>query len=610
VGGARPDASLLESMAATMAKRGPDGRGVWHDEAAGLAFRRLAIIDLHERSSQPMHLDHLHLVFNGEIYNYLELRDTLRGLGHEFRTEGDAEVLLHAWAQWGDSSLERLNGMFAFAVWDDSARRLTLGTDPFGEKPVYYAVAPNGRLVFGSEIKAILQDPEVEARADGFALRAYIAHNVVPPVHRSYFAGIHRLPGGHLLRLEDGRPTVERWWRPARVEVPAARHEAARELRALLLDAIRLRLRSDVAVGTSLSGGVDSSTIVMLSAELAGDHRRHAFTARFPGFERDEWAYASEVARAAGVVEHHAVEPRPDQVVADLGRLVLDHEEPVGSLSVYAQWRVNAAAREAGVVVLLDGQGADELFAGYAIAAGFAMRSAGPAMALRELRGGGTDAARQLAFALGSELLPGPLRRAYRRRAAAAYAAPELAGDASLGEPAAPEAWIAGESDPLRRELAREAFVTSLPQLLRYADRSSMAQSREVRLPFLDRRIADFALSVPAGWLWTRGTSKALLRDAGRGVVPEAVLARRDKVGFEPPQARWLRDPGFRACIGEVLLDPAARARGLYDSAVIEADLAAGAWRDPAAIWRALNAELWLRELVEAPLPEPVVTAA
>jgi asparagine synthase (glutamine-hydrolysing) len=597
-------------MAAMMAKRGPDGQGVWHDEKAGLAFRRLAIIDLHERSSQPMHLDNLHLVFNGEIYNYLELRDTLRGLGREFRTEGDAEVLLHAWAEWGDAALERLNGMFAFAVWDDSVRRLTLCTDPFGEKPVYYAVAPSGRVVFGSEIKAILQDPDVEARADGSALRGYIAHNVVPPVHRSYFAGIHRLPGGHLLRVEDGRPTVECWWRPRRVEVPTARDEAARELCAVLLDAIRLRLRSDVPVGTSLSGGLDSSMVVMLSAELAGDHRRHAFTARFPGFERDEWAYASEVARAAGVVEHHAVEPRPEEVLADLEGLVLDHEEPVGSLSVYAQWRVNAAARKAGVVVLLDGQGADELFGGYAIAAGFAMRSAGPAAALRELRAGGADAGRQLALALGSELLPGPLRRAYRRRAASPYAGSELAGDASLGEPAAPEAWIEGEPDPLRRELLREAFVTSLPQLLRYADRSSMAQSREVRLPFLDRRIADFALSVPAGWLRSGGTSKVLLRDAGRRFVPDPVLARRDKVGFEPPQGRWLREPGFRVRIGEVMLDPAARARSLYDSAAIEADLAAGAWRDPGAIWRALNAELWLRELVEAPRPEPVVGAA
>jgi asparagine synthase (glutamine-hydrolysing) len=609
VGAPLPEPALLQRMAATMAKRGPDGQGVWHDEAAGLAFRRLAIIDLHERSSQPMHLDHLHLVFNGEIYNYLELRDTLRGLGHEFRTEGDAEVLLHAWAQWGDSSLQRLNGMFAFAVWDDSARRLTLCTDPFGEKPVYYAVAPNGRLVFGSEIKAILEDPGVEARADGAALRAYIAHNVVPPVDRSYFAGINRLPGGHLLRLQDGRPTVERWWSPRRVEVPAAREEAARELRTLLLDAIRLRLRSDVPVGTSLSGGLDSSIIVMLSAELAGDHRRHAFTATFPGFERDEWAYASEVARAAGVVEHHAVQPQPEEVLSDLKRLVLDHEEPVGSLSVYAQWRVNAAAREAGVVVLLDGQGADELFGGYAIAAGFAMRSAGPAAALRELRAGGADAGRQLALAFGSELLRGPLRRAYRRRAAAPYAGPDLAGDASLGEPAAPEAWIGDEPDPLRRELLREAFVTSLPQLLRYADRSSMAQSREVRLPFLDRRIADFALSVPAVWLSSGGASKVLLRDAGRGAVPDAVLVRRDKVGFEPPQARWLRVPGFRARIGEVLLDPAARARGLYDDVAIEDDLAAGAWRNPGAIWRALNAELWLRELVEAPLPEPVSAA-
>ena len=263
----------------------------------------------------------------------------------------------------------------------------------------------------------------MDARADGSALRAYIAHNVVPPLHRSYFAGIHRLAGGHLLCLENGRPIVQRWLWPRRVEVAPAPGEAARELRALLLDAIRLRLRSHVPAGTSLSGGLDSSMVVMLSAELAGDHRRHAFTARFPGFERDEWAYASEVARAARVAEPHAVEPRREEVLADLEGFVIDQEEPVGSLSVYAQWRVNAAARGAGVVVLLDGQGADELFGGYPIAAGFAMRSGGPAAALRELRAGGADAGRQLAH--GARIrtvarpippcLPPPRRRRVRR---------------------------------------------------------------------------------------------------------------------------------------------------------------------------------------------------
>ena len=597
VGGARPDAALLASMAATMAKRGPDGQDVWHDEAAGLAFRRLAIIDLHERSSQPMHLDHLHLVFNGEIYNYLELRDTLRGLGHEFRTEGDAEVLLHAWAEWGEGALARLNGMFGFAVWDEGERRLTLASDPFGEKPVYYARTAGGRLTFASDIKAVALDPAVILAEDRVALAAFVAHNLMPAPAASFFAGIERLPGAHLLRWQDGSVTVERYWRPRHVDVAPTFDGAAEQLRVLLLDSVRLRLRSDVPVGTSLSGGIDSSAVVMLSAELAGDHRRHAFTAGFPGYARDEWTYAHEVAQAAGVEHHHGVQPSARDVLDDLDTLVLDHEEPVGSLSIYAQWRVNRAAHEQGVVVLLDGQGGDELFAGYPVTSGFALRSDGMRTLLRGLAHRPVAEARGVGLSLAMDHLKGRPRREYRRRIASAYVAPELARASALGEPPGPEPWMRA-ADPLRRELFAETFVTSLPQLLRYADRSSMAHSREVRLPFLDRRVAELAFSLPARFLYRDGASKAVLRAAMRGALPDRILARRDKVGFEAPQARWLAEPAFRERIAEVLLDPAARDRGLYDTAAIDADVRAGRWRDSAAIWRALNAELWLRAMV------------
>src|SRR5690242_19314833 len=370
--GRRPDPALLERMAATMVKRGPDGQGIWTDDRAGLAATRLAIIDLHERSNQPLHLGPLHLAFNGEIYNYRELKEELVGLGHAFETEGDAEVLLHAWAEWGEGALERFNGMFAFAIWDAEQRALTLACDPFGEKPLYFSRAGGG-LVFASEVKAL----EVQARADESALARYVARGVMPVPPACFFEGIERLPGSHLLRWSEGGTELRRYWRPRPVDVPAAYDDAVAELRELLLDSIRLRLRSDVPVGTSLSGGIDSSSVVMLSAELAGDHRRHAFTARFPGFERDEWRYADVVARAAGVVEHHSVEPKAADLLGDIEQLVSSQEEPFGSASIYAQWRVMQATRESGVTVLLDGQGADELFGGYVSASGWAIRSQG-----------------------------------------------------------------------------------------------------------------------------------------------------------------------------------------------------------------------------------------
>jgi asparagine synthase (glutamine-hydrolysing) len=598
-GGAAPEPRLLDAMAATMASRGPDGHGTWHDDTTGFAFRRLAIIDLDPRSDQPMHLGRLHLVFNGELYNYPELRDELRARGHEFHTEGDGEVLLTAWAEWGEAALDRVNGMFAFAIWDDGAQRLTLARDPFGEKPLYYARTRDGRLVFGSEIKALLHDPGVDGRENPRALAAFVAHTVMPAPPDSFFAGIQRLPAAHVLRWQAGRVEVARYWRPGPIAVPARYGDAAAELRQLLLDSIRLRLRSDVPVGTSLSGGIDSSSVVMLSAELAGDHRRHAFTARFPGYERDEWHHAESVARAAQVEHHHPVEPTAAEALADLDRLVLDHEEPVATLSIYAQWRVNQAAADEGVVVLLDGQGGDELFAGYPVAAGFAVRSGGPAAALRELAARPVPTAAAVGTSLAMDHLRGRLRAAYRRRSASPYAAATVASDPTLGEQPAAEPWMRAMT-PLGRELGVESFLTSLPTLLRYADRSSMAHSREVRLPFLDRRVAEFAFSLPAPFLYRHGRSKAILRDAMQQLVPAEILARRDKVGFEPPQGRWLHERAFRDRIADVLLDRDARSRGLYDNAAIERDTKAGRWRDPWAIWRAVNAELWLRTFVAA----------
>ena len=603
VGGSSPDPATLRRMAAAMAHRGPDGEGTWHDETAGLAFRRLAIIDLDRRSDQPLHLGPLHLVFNGEIYDYREQREELRALGHAFATEGDGEVLLHAWAQWGEDALRRLNGMFAFAIWDDERRTLTAACDAFGEKPLYWSQPDGERLLLASDIRALLQAaPELRApRAD--ALGPYLARGAMPPIDESFFAGVQRLPAAHLLRWRDGRVEVERWWTPQPVAVPSRYEDAVAEVRRVLSDSIRLRLRSDVPVGTSLSGGVDSSAVVSLAGELAGEHRRHAFTARFPGFERDEWSYASAVATAAGVVEHHAVEPTADELLDDLEALVLAHEEPVGSSSVYAQYRVMRAAREAGVTVLLDGQGADELFGGYRGANGWALRAGGAGAIAGALRRGGEDR-RALLVALGAERLP---------RAVAAPLAPArgVAVRERRGRRGAPCGSTrrrsrgrgrAGRSCASSR--ARRS-TRALPALLRYADRNSMAHSREVRLPFLDRRLAELALSLPPAFLYADGTTKRVLRDAVRDLVPPQVLARRDKVGFETPEARWLASPRAVTLVADVVLDRDARCAALLDRDALAADARDGSWRDPNGAWRALNLELWLRAFADVPTDAP-----
>jgi asparagine synthase (glutamine-hydrolysing) len=591
VGGARPDPGLLERMATRMAHRGPDSQGIWYDTTAGLAVRRLAIIDLEERSNQPLHLDHWHLAFNGEIYNYRELREELRNLGHRFVTEGDGEVLLHAWAQWQEAALDRLNGMFAFAVWDDMRRELVCARDPFGEKPLYWA-SEGDRFAFASSVWALLKArPDIGApRVE--ALGPFLGRSIMPSNDKSFFEGVQTVPAAHLLRVQNGRVKVEQYWAPERVEVPSRYEEAVEALRALLDDAVRLRLRSDVAVGTSLSGGVDSSAVVSIAATL-GSERRHAFTASFPGFDRDERHYAEATARQADVLKHHIVEPTAAEWLRDAEDVVRYHEEPFGSTSIYAQWRVMQAARDAGVTVLLDGQGADELFGGYKGANGWALRAKGPAAVVRGLASSRDRG--DVMLAIGSDRLPYRLARRHRSNQVGPYlsdavrdAAAEVTRPAVTGD---------GLVNPLARELLRQSFETSLPALLRYADRSSMAFSREVRLPFLDRRLAEYALSLPARFIYRDGVKKAVLRDAVRRNVPSEVLARRDKVGFETPQAQWLEHPGWRSRIRELLLSAEGKSRGLYRTAEIEADFRREKWRDPDAIWRALIVEIWLNSL-------------
>jgi asparagine synthase (glutamine-hydrolysing) len=591
VGEGATSPAALAGMAEAMAHRGPDAQGIWCGDGAGLGFRRLAIIDLDPRSDQPLHLGSLHMVFNGEIYNYRELRDDLRGLGRTFETAGDGEVLLHAWDQWGEGALTRVNGMFAFAIWDESRRSLTAACDPFGEKPLFWSTTGD-QLVFASDVRALLTvAPDLAAPRAG-ALAPYLARGLMPAIEDSFFADVSRLPGGHLLRHAAGRTSVHRWWQPEPTDIPRRYEDAVARLRELLVDSVALRLRSDVPVGTSLSGGVDSSTVVSVMAQISSASTRHAFTARFSGFERDEWRYASVVAHHAGVSEHHAVEPQAGELLDDLQQLVVSHEEPVGSSSVYAQYRVMRAAHEAGVTVLLDGQGADELFGGYRGVAGWAARSEGPVQVARALSRGGTER-RDVLLSFGSERLPRRAGIRHRLRMCSPYAAPDVARVAANVD--VPEVGWAHDRGPLTRELAREATYTSLPALLRYADRNSMAHSREVRLPFLDRRIADFAFSLPAAFLYRDGISKRVLRDAARDRVPAEILAPRAKVGFETPEAQWLTSPRAVATAAEVLLDDGALCAPLLQRDTLATDARAGRWRDPNGIWRALNLELWLR---------------
>ncbi|MBK7327625.1 MAG: asparagine synthase (glutamine-hydrolyzing) [Dehalococcoidia bacterium] len=367
-GGEPVPPGLIDAMIATLRHRGPDGEGSYF--APGIAFghTRLAIIDLSAASDQPFIDDEagLALSFNGEIYNYIELRDELRSLGQQFRSTGDTEVLLRAYQQWGPGCLPRLNGMFAFALWDNRKRTLLLGRDRFGEKPLYIARSPKG-LVFASEMKAILAVRPELREANRKAMYRYLSRGDLDLDHESFFAGIESLPGSHYLLLDhEGRGEPRRYWEPTACEVPGNRAHAIERFREILFDSIRIRLRSDVPVGSSLSGGIDSSSIVStINAQKTVQwlHQK-TFSARFHSKAHDEGKFIKVVTHRVEA-ETHEVWVEPEQFIDAFERLQYHQEEPMASASPFAQWLVMQLARENDTTVLLDGQGADEILAGY-----------------------------------------------------------------------------------------------------------------------------------------------------------------------------------------------------------------------------------------------------
>lgn len=573
------------------------------------AHRRLAILDLTPTGWQPMATPdgRYHLVFNGEIYNYRELREDLAREGRRFVSTGDTEVLLAAWAAWGEEGLARLVGMFAFALLDREARRLVLVRDFFGIKPLYYRAAADG-VAFASEIPALLALTEEAPRAHPGRLYDYLRFGLTDHGAETMFEGIRPLPPAHVLTIDVDRPSAaepRRFWRldlDARSELaPAA---AAARLREMFLDSVRLHLRSDVPVGTALSGGIDSSSIVMAMRHLEGPGLELHCVSFLPGDpEIDESVWVDTVARASGA-RVHRTRPEPTELVHDLEHLIAVQAEPFGSTSIYAQHRVFRLAREAGIKVMLDGQGADELFAGYRtylavrlaslVRAGRLIEAARLARAARALPG--TSLA-ELLRAVGYHVLP-PRLHGWARSLVRAELDPPWLSAAWLersgvvrGSPIPRPA----RADALREMLHRTLTETSLPMLLRYEDRNSMAYSIESRVPFLTPALAQFALSLPESYLVDgRGTSKAVLRDAMRGLVPDPILDRRDKIGFATPERRWLGD--LRAWVESILASPAARAVPALDLA-----RAGDEWRGILAgtrpfgwhVWRWINTVRW-----------------
>jgi len=603
----RVRAEALARMAGLQAHRGPDEENLWLDPTGlvGFGHRRLSIIDLSPGGRQPMRhaSGDVVICYNGEIYNYLELAARLRAEGVVFSSHSDTEVLIEAYRAWGDRFLGELNGMFAFALYDTKRQRLLCARDRYGEKPFLYA-ATGDFFAFASEYKALLSLAEVDPSIDERGLLRFLAHGEGlddRPV--TIFPAIRQLlPGEYLtVELASLRVEVARYWtlKPDAGAATLGIDEAARRFRELLADSVRLRLRSDVPVGSCLSGGLDSGSIVCLARDQRGpDAAYHAFSGRFPGSAADEGRYIDVVTQATRV-ERHDVQPTPRALLDELDAFIWHNELPVGSGSQYAQWCVFRRAREAGVIVLLDGQGGDELLGGYEQYFRLYIAEPGRSAERAAIRQRYPLALAGIGETIKTRLPDGLRRRLARWTGAGSNVAfgftPEAA--ARLAEPPpVPDHGFSG----LKAALFTESFHTVLPTLLRYGDRNSMAHSVEVRLPFCDHRLAEFVFGLRSEILMGEAQTKRLLREAMRGVLPEEVRTRWNKQGFVPPQDRWMEE-GLLSDVAAVVEDPAFATRGYWNVAWWREAVArarAGDGRLAPTLWKAFIAEAWQRHFV------------
>jgi asparagine synthase (glutamine-hydrolysing) len=531
-----------------------------------LGHRRLSILDVSAAGHQPMcDIDgNVWIVYNGEIYNYVELRERLAKTGHTFRTTGDTEVLLHAYLEWGMHCLDKLNGMWAFVIYDMRTNVVWGSRDRFGVKPLYL-YSGNGHFAFASEIKALLRLPFVESRINEAVAFGYLAHGICNP-EDCFFEGIDEVKPSHAFSLDVSSGKITTWkYFDLQADAPWERFSQARmgditqHIRELVYNAVRMRLRSDVPVGSCLSGGMDSSSIVCIINELlkkesiqsVGD-RQKVFTACYPGKAIDESKWAQII------VDHTATEwyrtlPDAESMFLDLDDVVYHQDIPFVSSSIYAQYRVMRLARENGVKVLLDGQGGDELFTGYPIYYGNFLFDLVRHLAVGLLAGeyrnrhNSSIAGRFLRLLMTgciknflNGLFPGLLRKYYSRQAQlpTPYLNYDFVNRNRQYTHDYSERAVMSLNDMLVYMITR-----NLPELLRYEDRNSMRFSIESRTPFADDiDLIKYTFSVPSVYKIHNGWNKYLLRQAVDGVVPDAIAARADKVGFETPEYFWLTE--------------------------------------------------------------------
>ena len=585
-----PDRQLLTAMTEVICHRGPDDAGQFEAHAASLGSRRLSIIDL-TGGHQPMRSPDgkVHIVYNGEVYNYRELRAELVSSGFLFETDSDTEVVLRAYEAWGTNAFARLNGMWGLAILDQrgSAARLVLCRDHFGIKPLYWTRS-GGRLLFSSEIKGLLQDPSVKPEPNEQRIYEYLVAGLHDHDRDTFFSGVHQLAPASFAVIEGGKLVEETYWQP---RLSTFGDPSPVRFRELFERSVQRRLVADVPVGTCLSGGLDSSSIVMVMNQQLRAHapdaasmgeRLKTFSAIFDNDPIDERKYIALVLEATDA-EGNYVRPTSAELIQELPRVVWYADEPMVSTGPYAQWCVMRLA--AGKVkVLLDGQGGDELLAGY---------TPYHFVYLREL----LRRRRLLAFAREAwrarDILWPMLRRRFGERRSEMDVRSLLQTEfrGRVKRPADHRV-----NDDLKLRLVQDLSVYSLPSLLRYDDRNSMAHSVESRVPFLDQELVDHVLTLPPDAIIHNGWSRAIFREAMKGLLPEKIRLRRWKVGFTTPEMRWIR--AERAFFEGLVGSESFASRPYWDGPAVLAafrDALDGHAVESLFFWRAINVEVWLR---------------
>jgi asparagine synthase (glutamine-hydrolysing) len=613
---------LAHRMCDVIRHRGPDDEGVLVEDGVALGMRRLSIIDL-STGHQPIHNEDrtVWIVFNGEIYNFRELRRELEAAGHRFYTSTDTEAIVHAYEQWGADAVARLRGMFGLAIWNTRTRTLLVARDRMGIKPLHYATA-GGRLYFGSEIKSLLEAPDVPRDLDLNALDHYLSF-LYTPRDGSIFAHVRKLPPGHTLTWQDGRIDVRPYWRlPAVESFKGSEADAARDLRGVLADAVRSHLVSDVPLGAFLSGGIDSSLVVGLMAE-ASPSRVKTFSIGFDEPAFDELEHARRVADHFGA-EHHEFVVKPDGV-AILDRLVAHFDEPFADPSAIPTWYVSEMARRH-VTVVLSGDGGDELFGGYDRYLPHPRVVAFDRYSPRALRRVAAMAAARLPHGVrGKNFLRHVSRDAQGRYLdgirffaadeKAALLTPDMLRALDGPDPESRLAVhferYAGLSWP--SQMMRFDAETYLPEdVLTKVDRMSMAHSIESRVPLLDNEVVAFASSLPAAFKINDGRRKHVLKQVAAAILPAEILARR-KQGFGVPLGIWFRGR-LRELFADTLLSPASLQRGYFEPAFVRRlvdEHAAGRRDHMWRLWQLVVFERWHQHYVsrtagsELPLPAP-----